>query len=103
MGLRGGEGVQPDRDGIGELLGQQVLHSKIFVLPIVNGLPLIIWDLGWVFGRGAGDGALKVGPPLDCLHHFAEVHSEDSPIGAICFEAGNVGWKELDGGKNGHY
>ena len=101
-GLHSGEGLELDRDGVWQLLWQQVLHSKVFVLPIVDDLPLIIWDLGWVFGRGAEDGALKVGPPPGHLHRFTEVQDEYGPIGAISLEAGNVGGKELDG-RNGHY
>ena|SRR6266851_8012654 len=94
--------MESDRNGVRKPLGQQVPCSKVLELPIFDALPLIIWDFGWVLGRGAGDGALKVGPPLGHLHHFAEMQDKYGPIGAISVEAGNVGGKELDG-RNGHY
>ena len=78
--LRGGEGLQPDHNGIRELLGQQVLHSKILKLPIGNVLPLVIRDLGWVLGRGAWDGAFKIGPMTGHLHRFLEVHGKNGPV-----------------------
>jgi hypothetical protein len=32
-----------------------------------------------------------------------ESHDEDGPIGAICFEVGNVGREEFNDGRSGHY
>ena len=92
-----GEGVEVDYDGIREVLWQEVACSKVLVLPVLDGLPLVIWDLGWVFEWGAGDGALKIGPPLGHLHCFTEAQDEYGPIRAICLKAWDVGGKCLDG------
>jgi len=100
--LGSGKGLQADCDGVRELLGQQVPCGEILELPIGDVLPLVVRDLGWVLGRGAGDGALKVGPPPGYLHRFTESHDEDGPIGAICFEAWDFGGKKLDGGRSSH-
>jgi hypothetical protein len=52
---------------------------------------------------GAGDGALKVGPPPGHLHHFVEMQDKYGPIGAICLKAGDVGREEFNGERGGHY
>jgi len=78
------------------------LHGEVLELPIFNALSLIIWNFIRVLGRGAGDGALKVGPPPGHLHCFLEAQDKYGPIEAISLEVGNVGGKELDG-RNGHY
>jgi len=100
--LHSGKGLEPNCNGIGKWLQQQVPRGEVFKLPVLNALPLIIWDLVWVLGRGAGDGALKVGPPLGHLHCFVEMQDEYGPIGAICLEARDVGGKLMDCGRSSH-
>jgi hypothetical protein len=94
--------VEADRDGIGKSLRQQVPRGKVFELPVLNALLFVIRDFGWVLGRGAGDGALKVGPPLGHLHRFTEAQNEYGPVRAICLKARDVGGKLVDG-RDGHY
>jgi len=40
---------------------------------------------------------------LGDLHCFVEAHDEYGPIGAISLKARDVGGKEFNGGRSGHY
>ncbi len=56
------------------------MYGEVFKLPVINALPLIIWDLIWVLERGAGNGALKVEPALGHLHCFSEAQDKYGPV-----------------------
>jgi len=76
-----GKGLEPDRNGIRKLLGQQVPRGKIFKLPVLDALPLII-------RATSGPPALlcrSTGQILPSLSHL--------PQGMGCWREG-VGWKE---------
>ncbi len=73
------------------------------MVPFLDFFFLIICDFVRVFRRGAGEGAVKMGPTLGGLHGFPEVHGEDGPVGAICLKVRDIGGELFDDGGSGHF
>ena len=68
------------------------------MLPLLNGIELIVCGGSWVLDLRTRLQTGEVSPPSSSFHSILEVHLEDGPIGAIGLQPRDIGWELFDGG-----
>ena len=84
---------QANEDIVWELPGQVVLHSMVFLLPLLNGLFFHVCGVGGILQNGMHGCSIKVAPLVHGLHGFLETHGKDGPVGGIIMERWDGGEK----------
>jgi len=74
------KGIESDSDRVGETLQEEVAGCIVGMLPLLDVLLFIISGLAGNLGRGAGGGAVKMGPVPSTLHGLTEASSENGPV-----------------------
>jgi hypothetical protein len=98
-----GKGIESDGDRVREVLREKVAGCIVGMLPLLNLLLFIISGLVGDLGRGAGRGAIEMGPAPSGSHGLMEASGENGPVQAIGLKLGYVGRKLFDGGRGGHF
>ena len=90
-------------DRVREVLQEKVAGCVVGMLPLLDLLLFVISGLVGNLERGAGRGAIEMGPALSGSHGLTEASSENGPVRAIRLKLGNVGRELFDGGRGGHF
>ena len=98
-----GEGIESDGVRVREALREKVAGCVVGMLPLLDLLLFVVSGLVGDLGRGAGRGAVKMGPAPSGSHGLTEASGENGPVRTIRLKLGNVGRELFDGGRGGHF
>jgi len=74
------KGIESDSDRVRETLQEEVAGCVVGMLPLLDVLLFIISGLAGDLGRGAGGGAVEMGPVLSGSHGLVEASGENGPV-----------------------
>ena len=74
------KGIELDGNRVGETLREEVAGCVISMLPLLDVLLFIISGLAGDLGRGAGRGAIEMGPAPSGSHGLTEASGENGPV-----------------------